>query len=278
VAKIGERLELKILREVSVGLILDGEELGEVLIPKQELPSSWDPEGSLEVFLYRDSEDRPVATSKVPKAMPGEFAALRVIDSGGVGAFLDWGLSKDLLLPFREQKGPPKKGSPVVVRVLVDEKSGRLVASQRISRFLVEKNVSYGEGEEVDVLLFGKTEMGYKAIVNGKHSGLLYGNEVFERLFYADQLKAYVKYVRPDGKVDLSLTPPGKDGVDGVVAQIESELEKRGGFWAINDKTPADEIYSELGISKKLFKKATGSLFKQRKIEFVDGGIRRLSP
>lgn len=273
-ANIGERATLPFLREVGAGSILDGGELGELLLPKSErLTEARD---EVDVFVYRDSEDQPIATEKQPYVLPGQFGALKVISSNNNGAFLDWGLSKDLLLPFSEQRNLPEPGKPVVVFVGVDPKSDRLVASQRIARHFANEAPSYREGDEVEILLFGKTEMGYKAIVDNKYSGLLFQNQVFEKLFYADRLKAYVTQVRNDWKIDLSLYAPGKAKVDDLEERLLRELEMRGGFWAINDKTPANEIHRELGVSKKVFKRATGALFRKRLIIFEEDGIRRI--
>ncbi len=273
-ARIGDLVVLPIARLSPIGAFLEDPDLGEVFLPKNEFPKRPEVGDELEVFLYRDSEDRPIATLNRPKVMPGQFGVLKVLSSTGIGAFLDWGLRKDLLLPFREQKGQPDKGKTLVVYVYVDEKSDRIVASQRIGRALGQSVPDLGEGDEVDLILFGKTEMGYKAIVNQEHSGLIFANEVFKKLYYGDEIKGYVKEVRPDRKLDISLYPIGRDAVDDLEQRILNELEKRGGYWAINDKSPADEIYAELGVSKKVFKKTTGSLFRQRKIIFEDHGIR----
>ena len=271
-AKIGEFAQLPFIEEVSAGSMLDGGELGEILLPKGERLT--DDREEVKVFLYRDSEDRPIATQKTPKVLPGNFGVLRVLASNNTGAFLDWGLSKDLLLPFSEQRSNPRVGQPVVVYVYLDPKSERLVASQRISRHFSTDTPDYPDGAEVDTIIFGKTEMGYKAIVDGKYSGLLFKNQVFEELFYADQIKGYVTQVRNDRKVDLSLYAPGNAKVEDLETRLERELTSRGGFWAIDDKSSPETINLELGVSKKVFKKATGALFKKRKIVFEDGGIR----
>jgi|TARA_B110000914_G_scaffold226202_1_gene249754 predicted RNA-binding protein (virulence factor B family) len=271
-ATIGERTKLPYLREVSAGSILDGGELGELLLPKGERLTS-DRE-LVQVFIYRDSEDRPIATEKMPKVMPGNFGVLRLLASNNTGAFLDWGLAKDLLLPHSEQRHLPRIGQPVVVYVHLDPKSERLVASQRVARHFSSDTPNYPEGAEIDMIVFGKTEMGYKAIVDGKYSGLLFKNQVFEELFYADELKGYITQVRNDRKVDLSLYAPGNAKVEDLESRLERELTSRGGFWDIDDKSPAETINLELGVSKKVFKKATGALFKKRKIVFEDGGIR----
>lgn len=274
-AHIGERATLMILREQPFGLFLDaGEELGEVLLPRREMPVKWHVGGEVDVFLYHDSEDRPVATLKQPKAMPGEFAYLECLQITGVGAFLDWGLPKDLLLPFREQKERLEVGKSYVVHVHVDEASGRIIASRRLNKYLNQTPAKYQEGQEVAVMLYGKTELGYKAIIEGKHSGVLFANEVFRRLRAGEKTKAYVTQVRPDGKIDLSLYPPGRAKVKDLETIIEEELQKRGGFWELCDSSPAEEIHKALGVSKKAFKQATGALFKKRRISIGDDGIR----
>lgn len=271
-AKIGERIKLPFLREVNAGSFLDGGELGELLLPNNERLT--EDRNMVEVFIYRDSEGRPIATEKMPIVLPGQFGVLRLLSSNNNGAFLDWGLAKDLLLPYSEQRNLPRNGQPVVVYVYLDPKSDRLVATQRINRHFAMEMPSYDEGAEVDIILFGKTDMGYKVIVDGKYSGLLFKNQVFEELFYADQLKGYVTQVRNDWKIDVSLYAPGNAKVEDLETRIERELESRGGFWGIDDKSPAETINLELGVSKKVFKRATGALFKKRKIVFEDGGIR----
>ncbi len=275
-ARIGDIVKLPVIRISNIGVFLDDPDQGELLLPKNELPKLPEEGDLFNVFLYRDSEDRPIATLHRPTVMPGEFGVLKVLSSTGVGAFLDWGLKKDLLLPFREQKGELDKGKSVVVFVHVDEKSDRIVATQRINKYLENSFPDVSVGDEVDLILFGKTEMGYKAIVNGENSGLLFANQVFKKLDYGDQIKGYVKEIRPDRKLDLSLYPLGQASVDDLEARIEEELEKRGGYWAIDDKTPADQIYRELGVSKKLFKRTTGTMFRKRLIKFEDGGIRKV--
>lgn len=274
-ASIGERVSLTILREQPCGLFLDsGRELGEVLLPRREMPREWQMGGEVEVFLYRDSEDRPVATLKHPKVMPGEFAYLEVLAVTGVGAFLDWGLPKDLLLPFREQTDPVEVGRSYVVYVQVDPESGRLVASRRIGRHLNQTPATYAVGEEVKLMLYAKTDLGYKAIINGAHSGVLFANEVFRRLRAGERTKGYVTLVRPDEKIDLSLYPPSRVRIDDLEGRIEEELQKRGGYWSLSDSSPAEEIYAALGVSKRSFKQAVGALFRKRRIKIEKVGIR----
>ena len=276
-AKIGERVALKILREKPFGLFLDGGELGEVLLPHREVPPDNVLGGYLEVFLYTDSEDRPVATLRTPKAMPGEFAKLKCVAVTGVGAFLDWGLAKDLLLPFREQKSPMVVGRSYLVHVRVDEVSGRIIASTRISRQLDLTPHSHKAGDPVDLVIFGKTALGYKAIVNGCHSGLLFAEGVYQPLQPGERVKGFILAVRPDGKLDLSLHAPGRARVQGLEQQIRAELAARGGFWDIGDHSPAEQIRDELGVSKRTFKQALGALLRKRQIRIEERGIRSVT-
>jgi predicted RNA-binding protein (virulence factor B family) len=273
-AKIGERASLKILREKSFGLYLDGGELGEVLLPHREVPKNNVIGGYLDVFLYTDSEDRPVATLKAPKAMPGGFARLKCVAVTGVGAFLDWGLPKELFVPFREQKARMEPGKTYLVHVHVDEVSGRIIASARLSRHLDRAPHSFKRGDAVDLTICGKTALGYKAIINGTHSGLLFAEGVFQPLQPGEQTKGYIAGIREDGKIDLTLHAPGRARVQTLEERVVAELRARGGFWAIGDHSSAAEIHDELGVSKRTFKQALGALLKKRDIQLEDRGIR----
>ncbi|MEM1084863.1 MAG: S1-like domain-containing RNA-binding protein [Verrucomicrobiota bacterium] len=277
-ARIGERVALTVLREASPGVFLDGgEELGEVLLPKRELPPVWEVGEPVRVFLYTDSEDRPIATCKRPKVMPGEFAYLECVATSGVGAFLDWGLPKDLLVPFREQKERMEVGKSYVVRVSVDPESDRVVASRRLNRHLSQDRPDYDEGDEVELLLFGKTDLGYKAIINNRHQGVLFDNEVHRRLRAGETTKGYIAKVRGDGKIDLSLYPKGRARIDDLELRIEDELIQRGGFWELCDSSTPDQINKALGVSKKSFKQATGALYRRKRISIGKDGIRLLN-
>lgn len=275
-AKIGERVSLTVLREKSFGLYLDGGELGEVLLPHREVPKDNVIGGELEVFLYTDSEDRPVATCRKPAAMPGEVAMLPCVAVTAVGAFLDWGLAKELLVPFREQTQRMDVGKRYLVHVHLDHVSGRIIASARIARQLDREPHSYSPGDEVDLVIFGKTELGYKAVVNDKHSGLLFAEHVFQPLQPGERLKGFIVTVRPDQKLDLSLHPPGRARIAGLEPLILAELKARGGFWPIGDHSPAAEIREELGVSKRTFKQALGTLLKKQSIAIEPRGIRLL--
>lgn len=273
-AKIGERTSLEILRERPVGLFLDAGELGEVLLPRREVPVSWAVGNFLTVFLCHDSEDRPIATMKTPKVMPGHFARLQCVASTGVGAFLDWGLPKDLMVPFREQKTRMEVGKSYLIHCHVDEHTDRIVASARLSRYLDETPADYTPGQAVDLIAYAKTALGYKAIINGAHSGLLFASDVYQPLQPGESLKGYIAAVRPDGKIDLTLHAPGRAKVDDLESRIIAELQARGGFWAIGDHSSAEEINDELGVSKRTFKAAIGALFRKKRITLDPRGIR----
>lgn len=273
-SQIGQRATLSILRESKFGLYLDGGDLGEILLPGREMPANWSVGAFVDVFLYFDSEDRQVATLKQPKAMAGDFARLQCVSVTGVGAFLDWGLPKDLMVPFREQKTRMEPGKSYLVHVFVDEESGRLVATTRLSRHLDKTAPPWRGGEKVEIILFGKTPLGYKAIIEQTHTGLLFANQVFQELQPGEKLTAYIADRRPDGKIDLALNPPGRQRVDDLSERILAELKARGGFWPIGDHSSAEEIKEELGVSKRTFKQTVGALLKARKITTEPRGIR----
>ena len=275
--QIGERATLPILREKPVGVYLDAGDLGEILLPRREMPVNWSIGAFVDVFLYFDSEDRPVATLKQPKAMPGQFAKLRCVEVSAVGAFLDWGLPKDVLVPFREQKVRMEPGKFYLVRLFIDEESGRIIASTRLSRHLDQTPPPWRGGEKVELMLYAKTPLGYKAIIENTHSGLIYATEVFQDLQPGEKLTGYIADRRPDGKIDLTLNPPGRQRVTDLSEQILSELKTRGGFWNIGDHSSAEEIKEELGVSKRTFKQTLGSLLKARKITIEEKGIRLAS-
>ena len=273
-AIIGERASLKILHEKTFGLFLDGGELGEILLPRREMPTKWNLGETVDVFLYFDSEDRPVATLKSPKVLPGQFSRLKCVDITGVGAFLDWGLPKDLLVPFREQKVRMEVGKSYIIHAHIDEQSGRIIASTRIARHMDLAPHNFRLEQEVDLIIFGKTDLGYKAIIDNTHSGLIFANEVFRDLQPGETLKGFITAIRPDGKINLSLHAAGRAKVEGLEGQILAELAARGGFWSLGDHSSADEINSELGVSKRTFKQATGALWKKRQITIEKNGIR----
>lgn len=273
-ALLGRRNRLTITREGPPGYFLDDGEGGEILLPGKYIPQDSKPGETIEVFVYRDSEDRLVSTTETPLAMVGDFAALKIVDvSPGIGAFLDWGLEKDLLLPRREQGGFRNVGEKVVVHVFLDEKSNRIVASTRLQRWLSKTPPAYAKDHPVKLLIAGRTPLGYKAVVDNRYQGLLYGSELSGPLETGLLTHGFVKAVRPDGKLDLSLDRSGFARVAPITDQILEALKTAGGHLPYNDESPPETIRSAFGISKKAFKQAIGALYRKRLIEWTNGGI-----
>ena len=273
-AQIGKYNSLRVIKEVDFGVYLDGEKDGEILMPIRYVPKDCKVGDNVDVFLYLDSEDRPVATTEQPFAQVGEFAMLRVISVNKIGTFLDWGIMKDLLVPFREQKVTMVENRSYLVYIYVDEESQRIVASAKLGKFLDKTAPEYAVGEEVELIIESETDLGYKAIINNQHWGILYENEVFEQLAKGLKIKGYIKKIRTDNKIDLSLHPLGYEKVDPLTQMILDELNKAGGFIAVSDKSDAEEVYRIFGISKKSFKQAIGALYKKRIISIKPEGIR----
>ncbi len=276
-ALLGKRNLLSIIRESTPGLYLDGGELGEILLPRRYIPANLAPKDKLDVFVYRDSEDRLVATTETPNAMVGEFAYMKVIGlHPTAGAFLDWGLSKDLLVPFAEQEFPLRVGDKVVVYVCLDVRTNRILASTRLSRHLNRETPAYRDGQPVNLLVTGKTPLGYAAIVENQHRGLLYKTQMGVALTVGQKLKGFVTTVRAGGKIDLSLDASGYKRVAPLTLQIVDALERNSGQLAFDDDSTPLAIRQTFGVSKKAFKQALGRLFKSRRIEFTKPGIRLL--
>lgn len=271
---IGKYNTLRVIKEVDFGVYLDGESEGEILMPIRYVPKNCQVGDSVDVFLYLDSEDRPVATTEKPYAQVGEFAMLRVKSVNKIGTFLDWGIMKDLLVPFREQKVTMLEGRSYLVYIYVDAESKRIVASAKLGKFLDKTMPEYVVGQEVDLVIESETDLGYKAIVNNLNWGILYENEVFEQLAKGLKIKGYIKKVRTDNKLDLSLHPLGYEKVDPITQMILDELKKAGGFIPVSDKSEAELVYKIFGISKKSFKQAVGALYKRRLITIEIEGIR----
>lgn len=272
--ELGRMNRLTVVKAVDFGLYLDGGREGEILLPSRYVPENTQIGDEIDVFLYLDSEERLIATTEHPKAMVGDFAYLQVAWVNNFGAFLDWGLMKDLFVPFREQKMKMLKGQSYIVHLHIDEESYRIMASAKVERYLSKDMPPYKEGDEVDVLVWQKTDLGFKVIVDNRFGGLLYDSEVFRSLHTGDRTKAYIKQVRPDGKLDLTLNLHGKAAVDDFSEVLLEHLHKNGGKTSLGDKCPAEEIYAMFGVSKKVFKKAVGDLYKRRLIEIVPDGLR----
>lgn len=267
-AVIGRMNSLQVVKHTDFGLYLDGGADGEILLPKRYIPSDSpsEVEDWLNVFIYLDSEDKLIATTEKPKVQVGEFASLKVVDINRVGLFLNWGLPKDLLLPHSEEKRPLQVGDYCVVHVFLDKRSKRITATARLDRYLDIAPVTYSAGEEVDLLVVESTDMGFKAIINGKHWGLIHKNEAFKFLRSGMQEKGYIKEVRSDGKISLSLQPIGEDVRDSLAEQIMTKLREQGGSLALSDKSSPEAISAHFRTSKGNFKKAIGGLYKQGRI------------
>lgn len=249
----------------------------EILLPGAQVPEGTQVGDELEVFVYLDSEDRPVATRLRPRAMVGEVATLRIVAEGDAGLFLDWGLPKDLLLPYNEipraQRDKLEPGRFVTVMVFQDD-TGRLAASARLEDFIAREAEGLAEGEQVRVLVFSRTDLGWRVVVNDRFWGLVHANEVFGQLKPGERRDGWVKALRDDRRLNIALVPPGRAKVDPVAQKILDRLAQEGGFMAVGDKTPPEAIYTLFGVSKKVFKQAIGSLFKARHIVIEPGGIR----
>lgn len=271
--KLGQVNTLTVVKSVDFGMYLDGGEAGEILLPQRYVPQGCQPGDELDVFIYLDSEERLIATTQMPLAVVGDFAYLKVAWVNNYGAFLDWGLMKDLFVPFREQKIKMQKDRSYIVHLHIDEETYRIMASAKVERFLSEEFPPYQEGEEVEILVWQKTELGFKVIVDNQFAGLVYDSEVFQYIHTGDRLKAYVKQVREDGKLDISLQKYGKAAVTDFSAVLLNYLKEHSGRTSLGDKSPADAIYAEFGVSKKVFKKAVGDLYKRRLIVINDDGL-----
>jgi len=273
--EVGEYNNLEILRETSVGLYL-GDETGEdVLLPNKYCPESYKIGDELEVFIYRDYADRKIATNLTPKILLHEFALLRVASVVEVGAFLEWGLEKDLMVPFSEQRQNMEEGRWYVVYLSKDEETDRLYASNKIEKILQNEVLTVDAGEEVDLLIYRKTDLGYSVIVNNQHKGLVYNSDIFRELNIGEKLRGFVKKIREENKLDISIHPIGYLNFnDSNVETIYKALIENEGIINLSDKSPPDKIYMQFGISKKAFKKAVGALYKQRLITIHPDSIK----
>lgn len=271
---IGKMNELRILRQSDCGLMLDGEDLGAILMPNRYMPEQWEVDDVLEVFLMLDSEDRLTAVRDRPYAMVGEIAHLKVVSVTQVGAFLDWGLPKDLFVPYREQKIPLREGQSYVVFIYFDQESRRIAASTKLDHYLDQTASCYTEGEQVELMICAKTDLGYKAAVNGRHWGVIFYNEVFQKLDRGQKVVGYIKQLREDGKIDLTLKDPAVNDLPELPERVLQYIKDQGGFIPITAKTPPEEIYELFGVSKKNFKRAVSALYKDRLITLDEDGTR----
>lgn len=257
---------LQVVKQVEFGVYLDGEHLDTILLPKRYVPEDCQIDDWIDVFLYMDSEDLLIATTLKPKAQVGECAYLKVTDVNAAGAFLDWGLPKDLLVPFSEQHKPMELGRSYVVYVYRDPHSDRLLASSKLSRHLNEKNVYFKPHQAVDLLICGRSEMGYKAVIEHTHLGLIFKDEAFKTLGYGQRVQGYIKEIRDDKKINLSLQPAAAEGRDALAEQILQHLQRNNGISTLTDKCAPEDIYRTFNVSKNNYRKALGKLYKEKKI------------
>lgn len=272
---VGRMNRLEVVRRSDFGLFLAGDEDSTILLPSRYIPKDLPcaPGDALDVFVYFDSEDRLVATTETPKVQVGEFASLKVVDINPVGLFLDWGLSKDLLLPHSEEQRPLQVGDYCVVYVFLDKRKGRITATARLDRHLDQEPARYRVGQQVDLLLVSSTEMGFKAIINNRHWGLIHKNELFKFVRSGMRERGFIKEVRADGKISLSLQEVGQQAAVSLADQIMARLREHDGVLHLNDKSPPEKISAMFGVSKGNFKKAIGGLYKQGRIVIQDDRI-----
>ncbi len=273
--EIGKINRLVVARRSDYGLYLVDNADNEVLLPNAYVTEEMSIADELEVFLYKDSEDRLVATTLTPKVQLERFAYLQVKDTNQHGAFLDWGLPKDLMVPHMEQSSKMEEGNWYLIFLFLDEQTNRLVASSKINDFFFYEDVDVQEGDEVDLLIYKKTDLGYNVVVNNMFKGLIYHNQLFKSIQLGDSTKGYVKFIREDGKIDVVLEKQGYENtIDEHSKAVLDELNENDGYLSLNDKSSPEDIKFQLEMSKKNFKKAIGSLYKQKLIEFTEDGIK----
>lgn len=271
--KIGDYNELKVIKKVDFGFYLDSGENFNILLPEKYAPLDLKIGDNIEVFVYKDSEDRLISTTVKPLAKAGEFACLTVADSNASGVFLDWGLEKDLLLPYSQLERELKPGYKCVVYVTVDKASKRIIASAKFDKYIEKKDISLREGQRVGLMICRFTPKGALAIIDNKYAGIIYESEIYEKLNIGARLSGYIKKIRPDNKIDLTLRKSAADEIESAKAKIMAMLLKNNGTLKLNDKSPPEIIKQKLQMSKLTFKKAIGGLYKERKITIGDSEI-----
>ncbi|EGR1752129.1 CvfB family protein [Vibrio parahaemolyticus] len=273
--KIGQINSLEVIKKADFGVFLDGDDYGSVLLPNKDVPEGTELGDHIEVFLYFDSESQLAATIDKPIAQVGEWGLMKIEGINQTGAFVNWGIKeKDLLIPFSEQRARFTAGQNILVYVYTDKASGRIVGTTKFNKWLDKTPANYEVNEEVDLIIAERSQLGYKAIVNGKHWGMIFPSDVFGKLFIGKKLKGYIKQVREDGKIDLSLQKVGVAKMDDLSSKIIDLLEKKGGFLPLNDKSSPEAIFDAFRTSKGTYKKTIGGLYKQGKIVIEKDGIR----
>lgn len=274
--RIGQHNNLRIAKFVDFGLYLDDGEGGEILLPKRYMPKNVDVDDYIDVFIYVDSDDTLIATTLTPLACVGEASYLKVAEVNKVGAFLDWGLPKDVLVPYSEQHREMQVGRSYIVYLYLDKYADRIVATSKINKFIEDEATCYQADQEVDLMIAGKTDLGYKAIINNEHFGMIFNNDVFQSLKFGQKLKGYIKNIRDDNKIDLTLKLINKEARDSLSQQILDHLEKNNGKSTLTDKSNPDAIYRQYSVSKSNYKKALGGLYKKRLISIDKDKIELL--
>lgn len=271
---VGKYNTLKVVKEVSFGMYLDGGEGEEILLPKRYVPDGLKPDDEITVFVYHDNEQRLTATTTKPVGEVGDILMMETVDINGSGAFMKWGIMKDVFLPVSQMVSRMQVGNKYFVYLFIDEKTGRVTATEKIDRFLSNNDLTIAENEIVDLVVFQKTDIGYKVIINSKHLGVLHFNEVFQDLEIGAQAKGYIKHIRPDSKIDVSLGTKGYEKVNAEESRILDLLKENSGYLPYNDKSDPEAIYAFFGVSKKTFKMTLGALYKKRRIEFTQTGVK----
>lgn len=275
--ELGKVNKLRVLRVKEFGAFLEGGNDTDILLPQSHMPEGIKENDFIDVFIYLDSDDKLLATTKTPFAQVGEFAFLQVAEVNDFGAFLNWGLKKDLMVPFREQKRKMEKGEFYIVYIYVDKHTDRIAASSKLDKFLSNNRIIFTEGEKVNLLIAEKTELGYKAIINNTKWGMLYTNELFRDVKIGEHTEGYIKKIRLDNKIDLSMQKGGYEQIDDMSKIILTKLEENDGFIKVTDKSSPDLIKKLFNMSKKNYKKAVGSLYKQKLITLEEDGIKIVS-
>lgn len=271
--QVGQYNTLKIARKTDFGFYLDDGDEG-ILLPKRFAPARLKPGDEIKVFVYHDSENRLIATTQQPKGVVGDIVKLKVVDVTHQGAFMDWGLMKDIFVPKSQQSSIMRKGGEYLVKIYIDAQTGRVAATERIEKQLSNEDLTVKEMDSVELIIFRKTEIGYSVVINGLHTGMLHYGDLFTEVDIGDRLQGYVKKIRPDNKIDVMPGKPGYQKVEEETEKILRLLQENGGFLPYHDKSDPDDIYKVFGMSKKTFKMTIGALYKQKKIAFTEGGIK----
>lgn len=274
--KMGEYNVMKVMKEKSMGVFMDDGADG-ILLPKRFVPPGTEIGDELKVFLYHDGEDRPIATTQKPYGVLGDIVKLKAVASNNQGAFLDWGLMKDLFVPKSKIKNYMVANGEYLVKIYLDERTGRIAASEKLEAFLSNDDLSVEEMEEVDLLVYRQTDIGYEVIINTIHKGMLHSNEIYRDITIGDKFRGFIKNILPENKIDVVAGKPGFDRVEDATEKVERLLKENDGYLPYHDKSSPEEIYSFFAMSKKTFKMATGNLYRQKKIVFTKTGIQAVS-